>query len=126
MRLRRADEQTLGGAIERFEQFFAAEGRQHFEIEERLILPALAADDPEWAPGVRRVLDDHAAIRGAKPATVDAAHALGQRLNDHVRFEERVLFEILERRLPAAELDRLGQAIAAAERAAPIDPPAGL
>jgi hypothetical protein len=34
--------------------------------------------------------------------------ALGGRLNDHVRFEERQLFEILERRLPEEQLLRLG------------------
>jgi hemerythrin-like domain-containing protein len=104
-------------AIARFREFFDREGRRHFDIEERLILPALPADDPEWAPGVARVREDHAAIRAAADSelTEADARALGERLNDHVRFEERTLFPIIERRLADAELERLGVAIAAAE-----------
>jgi hypothetical protein len=118
LRLRRADEETLGAAITGFQEFFEREGRRHFAIEEELVLPALPADDPEWAAGVERVRDDHAAIRAAAGALGDAAdaRALGERLNDHVRFEERTLFPLIERRLAGAELERLGAAIAAAER----------
>jgi Hemerythrin HHE cation binding domain len=118
LRLRRADEETLGAAITGFQEFFEREGRRHFAIEEELVLPALPADDPEWAAGVERVRDDHAAIRAAAGALGDAAdaRALGERLNDHVRFEERTLFPLIERRLAGAELERLGAAIAVAER----------
>jgi Hemerythrin HHE cation binding domain len=105
-------------AIARFREFFDREGRRHFDIEERLILPALPGDDPEWAPGVARVRSDHAAIRAAADSelTEADARALGERLNDHVRFEERTLFALLESRLAPDELDRLGVAIAAAEK----------
>jgi len=105
-------------AVTRFREFFEREGRRHFDIEERLVLPALPADDPEWAPGAARVREDHAAIREAADGELAEAEAraLGERLNDHVRFEERTLFPLLERRLDAAELDRLGAAIAAAEQ----------
>jgi hypothetical protein len=115
---RRADEATLDAAIAGFQEFFEREGRRHFAIEEELVLPALPADDPEWAAGVERVRDDHAAIRAAAGALGDAAdaRALGERLNDHVRFEERTLFPLIERRLAGAELERLGAAIAVAER----------
>jgi hypothetical protein len=118
LRLRRADEATLDAAIAGFQEFFEREGRRHFAIEEELVLPALPADDPEWAAGVERVRDDHAAIRAAAGALGDAAdaRALGERLNDHVRFEERTLFPLIERRLAGAELERLGAAIAVAER----------
>ena len=115
--LRRAEPGTLAAAGERFHAFFEQEGRRHFEIEEELVLPALPADDPEWSAAVRRVLADHEAIRGAAGAiaSVDAARALGERLNEHVRFEERTLFAIIERRLAPGALDRLGAAIADAE-----------
>ncbi|HEU4973568.1 MAG TPA: hemerythrin domain-containing protein [Baekduia sp.] len=123
LRLRRAEPGTLAAAIAHFGAFFADEGRAHFAIEEEHLLDALPAADDEWAPAVARVRDDHAAIRGQADALatgtghtdLDAARALGQRLNDHVRFEERVLFEILERRLPPSELEALGAAVAAAE-----------
>jgi hypothetical protein len=118
--LRRADESTAAEAIARFRELFKREGRRHFEIEEELVLPALPADDPEWAPGVARVRDDHAAIRAAAGSVDDAAgaRALGDRLHDHVRFEERTLLAIIERRLAPAELERLGAAIAQAEERA--------
>jgi hypothetical protein len=118
LRLRRAEPDTLRAAVDRFQEFFENEGRRHFAIEEELLLPALPADDPEWAQASRRVMDDHAAIRataGDVP-TVAAARELGGRLSDHVRFEERTLFGLIERRLAPEELRRLGARVAAAER----------
>jgi hypothetical protein len=70
--------------------------------------------------GVARVREDHEAIRAAAdapPAGVARTRALGRRLYDHVRFEERVLFSLLEQRLDADALERLGRSVAAAERA---------
>lgn len=124
LRLRRATEETAADVIARFQRFFDDEGRRHFDIEERLLLPALPGDDPEWAPGVARVRTDHDFIRaradalGASPparADVAAARALGERLGAHVRFEERELFVTLERRLAPDALERLGDAVAQAE-----------
>ena len=43
------------------------------------------------------------------------AHDLGTLLNDHVRFEERELFVLLEARLAPGALQRLGDRIATAE-----------
>jgi iron-sulfur cluster repair protein YtfE (RIC family) len=119
--LRRAEEPTLTEAVTHFLRFFAEEGSRHFQIEEELVLPALDKD-ADWADAVARVREDHAAIRAdaremADSPDLDTAHGLGQRLNDHVRFEERVLFEMLEQRLPEDALRRLGDAVAAAESA---------
>ena len=117
LRLRRAEPETVAAANEHFRAFFDAAGRRHFEIEERLILPALPTTDPDWAAGVERVLEDHAAIRAQAdalhdaPDPVAAARDLGERLHAHVRFEERTLFELLERRLAPEELERLGDAV---------------
>lgn len=127
LRLRRATAGTVADAWSRFRAFFAAEGRHHFAIEERLLLPALPSDDAEWEPVVRRITDDHAAIRAAadapsQPPGVEAAQAVGQRLHDHVRFEERVAFALLEARLDEQQLSRLGTAVAAAEERDPRDP----
>jgi hypothetical protein len=124
LRLRRAGPETVAEAIARFLRFFDEEGRRHFAIEEELLLPALPAGDPDWAPCVDRVREDHEAIRaaaaelagpGAAGDPVERARALGERLTAHVRFEERAAFEILERRLAPPDLERLGQAVAAAE-----------
>ena len=118
--LRRADEGGVADAVQGFAAFFEAEGRVHFRIEEEHVLPALEPGE-EWSAAVARVREDHAAIRAAAdalPATAEEARALGQRLHDHVRFEERVLFELLERRLSPEDLERLGRAVDAAEREA--------
>jgi hypothetical protein len=127
LRLRRADPAGVAAAIAHFRAFFEREGGRHFAIEEEILLPALPGDDTEWAPCVARIRDDHAAVRAAAAAaappdpaaaavSVAAARALGERLAAHVRFEERIAFEVLERRLSDGELERLGAAVAAAER----------
>ena len=124
LRLRRAAPDTAADALAHFARFFEREGRRHFAIEERLLLPALPGDDPEWSPCAARVRDDNDAIGDAAAALaagepgdpVTTARALGERLDAHVRFEERVVFGVLERRLAAAQLERLGAAVAAAER----------
>jgi iron-sulfur cluster repair protein YtfE (RIC family) len=41
---------------------------------------------------------------------------LGERLNDHVRHEEHVLFPAIERALSGEQLVRLGQSVGDAER----------
>jgi hypothetical protein len=120
LRLRRATDVTLGDALERLSAFWASVGRRHFEIEEELLLPALS--DERWAAMADRVRSEHADIRGRaaaleQEASVDAARDLGERLNAHVRFEERELFTHLEAALDTTELERLGRAVAEAEAA---------
>lgn len=120
LRLRRADPETAQAAVAYFLDFFEREGRRHFAVEERHLLAALPADDPDWAPAVARVRADHAAIRAEAAAlaagrsvdSVAAVTALGDRLKDHVRFEEEVMFTLLEQRLTPQELERLGEALA--------------
>jgi hypothetical protein len=124
LRLRRADDDTVTEAIARFERFFDEEGRRQFAIEEQLLLPAIPIDEAEWAPCVARIRDDHAAVRAAgqrarRPAA-DArppvACASARRAARGARsLRERVAFAILERRLAAPDLERLGRAIAQAE-----------
>ena len=117
-RLRRADDTTVAAASRHFLAFFERDGRRHFAIEEELLLPAL--DDPEWARATERVLADHAAIREAAanlatgPVDAETARSVGERLAAHVRFEERVLFELLESRLTPRQLEALGAAVEAA------------
>jgi hemerythrin-like domain-containing protein len=123
LRLRRASADDLEAAADAFRAFFEGHGRRHFEVEEDLLLPALPGDG-EWESAAARVRADHADLRAeaaalADPATADRlalAHRLGDRLDRHVRFEERELFGMLEARLPDYELARLGAAVEAAER----------
>jgi hypothetical protein len=119
LRLRRARADDLDAAVARLEKFWEPRGRRHFEIEEALILPAVPESDAEWRESCARVLEEHEAIRTGAAALsaepdVEAAHALGALLANHVRFEERQLFVLLEERLAEDELMRLGEAVEAA------------
>jgi hypothetical protein len=117
LRLRRASAESAGDAADRFLGFWDQDGRRHFEIEERLLLDALPAETPGWAELAARVRSEHADIRARADAVAGgtrdpaALHQLGQRLRDHVRFEERQLFGTLEDALAEDELARLAAAV---------------
>jgi len=120
LRLRRASADSASEAAAHFEQFWTGEGRHHFEIEERVLLGALPDSTPGWSDLTGRVRREHEDIRERAAAVADggrdvsALRQLGDRLHDHIRFEERELFLILEASLSDAELSRLGAAIAQA------------
>jgi hemerythrin-like domain-containing protein len=119
-RLRRAQSADLDAAVAHLSAFWEPRGRRHFEIEERLILPAVPQSDTEWHGAATRVREEHARIRAGVEAlcggaaSVADARELGQLLHDHVRFEERDLFALLEARLEEEELGALGDAVEAA------------
>ena len=114
------DARDAAAAQSAFFQFWEAE-RDHFRLEEEILLPHWAASAEVDVTAVERMLADHLAIRAAalrlarEPLALQDLHALGARLHDHVRFEERELFPAIERALDRDTLDRLGDAIAAVE-----------
>jgi hemerythrin-like domain-containing protein len=124
LRLQRATNLDAEPVKQATRDFWREEGREHFRLEEELLLPAFAhqvgADDAD----VVRVLDEHADIRrrvddletGA-PVDPAALHALGERLRDHVRYEERMLFGRIEAALSRDELGAVGTALQAAGKA---------
>jgi len=115
LRLRRAGPANLTGTVAVFLAFLLGEGCRHFAQEESVLLPVL---DGDAAAAGERLCAEHARILceaealGERP-TVPAAHALGQLLAAHVRFEERELFPLLERRLAPGVLERVGSRLAA-------------
>lgn len=121
-RLRRAEADTADDERRRFLQFWDAGGRRHFQLEEELLLPSYAAYGDAHHPLILRVLGDHVAIRALAhrlaeqpEATPEALHELGAALAAHVRLEERELFPIIERAMPADELLALARRLDAAE-----------
>lgn len=106
-------------ATSAFSQFWDVE-QHHFRIEEEVLLPHWAAHDTVEQAAVERMLADHLAIRrdallaARGQLSLDGLHALGTRLHDHVRFEERELFVMIERALDDDALAQLGAALAAA------------
>lgn len=89
--------------MDRLPGLFAAELEPHFQEEEAGLLPQLAAAGE--AALAERTLAEHAEMR-AQVARVAAGEAealadFGRLLQAHVRFEERELFAVAERKLPA-------------------------
>ena len=109
-RLRRADRDDLAAVLAYLDDFWRTRGEEHFALEERVLVPELV-DEPAWRAGVARMLAEHDEIRARASAVadVDAAHALGDLLHDHVRFEERELFVLLE---ASGELARVASRLA--------------
>jgi hemerythrin-like domain-containing protein len=126
MRLKRASTDNAGEVLGDFLDFWFGTGHLHFRAEEEVLLPAYSAYGDVSREEVTRVLVDHAEIRreayelGAtkKQPPPERLHALGERLDAHVRHEERVLFPLIEEALPDEELARVARAVDEVESAA--------
>jgi hemerythrin-like domain-containing protein len=123
LRLIRATPDTQAEARRAFLEFWRTEGRQHFRIEEEILLPAYARHRPVDEPAVVRVLTDHVELRRLatdigddRSASVDRLHELGIKLQGHIRHEERILFPAIERALPNGERQKLAEELERAER----------
>lgn len=102
-----------------FLAFWAAHTQPHFREEEEVLLPAFARyGDPAAAPVVR-VLTEHVQIRrlvadlqrevATGAPTAATMQALGELLHDHIRYEEAVLFPLIEQVMPEPALRELPQ-----------------
>lgn len=85
--------------------FWQSDGELHLCEEETVLLPALSA----LPQHTQRVREEHAALRHAitqlqNQPEAPALFAFGQLLNDHVRWEERDLFELAQTQLNEAQL----------------------
>jgi quercetin dioxygenase-like cupin family protein len=91
------------GDTDGFAEFFQRDLARHFRQEEETVFPLLAEAGVE-PPELARALLDHQRIR-AGVARPDAA--LGELLAEHIRLEERVLFETIQRVVPEERLAAL-------------------
>lgn len=111
----------LEAVTEVFFDFWESQGRHHFRIEEEVLLPHWAKGAEIDRPAVSQMLEEHLAIRRealrmkAGEVSLEEAQELGRLLHDHVRFEERRLFPVIEEALDADALSRLAAGIEAAE-----------
>ena len=98
------------------ERHFQDEIRYHFEVEEKYLFPK-AQLFPDLSDLVEELLRDHASLRRAferaKARTMDSPDL--QRfvvaLSEHIRKEERQLFEALQQKLSEEDLQLLGTRI---------------
>ncbi len=106
-------EERLAVASAYIDAFFT-ETVEHFRREEGILFP-LYLRHAGSTPMLERILREHMQLHGLVRALRAAAAAgdippealrtLGGLLHDHVRAEERELFEAIERIVPAAELE---------------------
>ena len=115
-RLRRAaaSDNEPAAAAAAFRRFFAAVTVPHFREEEETLFP-LVVDAEEARPLLVEALLDHQRLHALAAAFDDSADVrrsmreLGERLEAHIRLEERELFPLIER-LASAELEGLDSA----------------
>jgi hypothetical protein len=118
-RLRRATPETGPQAVAAFLAVWDLEERQHFRLEEEVLLPACAAHSEPDHPVILRILVDHLRIRCAverlsTDPSLATPHALGEILASHVRLEEHELFPLIEECVPEAALRVLGERLLSA------------
>jgi len=118
-RLSRCTPENAAEARDALLSYWSDYGREHFHAEEEVLLPAFAAHGDPFDPLVARALCEHVAIRrdvaeiAARPdAGPQRLRALGEALAAHVRLEERELFPMIERALPADALASLAGELA--------------
>ncbi len=97
---------------------FEVEFRGHFDVEERILFPAVRAAlaDPAL---IDQLLAEHEELRAAFASleqagdedSTDALLDLRERLVRHIRTEEQVLFQAIQESLAEKELSALGKRI---------------
>lgn len=108
-------------ALSAFLEFWSSEGEKHFRVEEAVLVPGAGLPEHVAVEELNRMRDEHVRIRGlvyalSGDAEPEELAELGQVLADHVRFEERELFPLIEESLNADQLENLGALVAAAEK----------
>ena len=98
-------------------ELFFTETVEHFRREEDELFPVYLGREGADPALVERVLREHMELHGlartlraavaAGDVPAETLRELGTLLSDHVRLEERELFEAIQRVIPSSELDRL-------------------
>ncbi|MBG9378649.1 hemerythrin domain-containing protein [Panacibacter sp. DH6] len=88
----------------------------HFAAEENVLLPAVPVTTTTKT-NIKRLLDEHRQIRGQislfekNAPTSEAVKAFAALLEQHIRFEERIFFPLVETLLSEATLAHIGAAL---------------
>jgi len=95
-------------------QQFDAEIKIHFAAEEQIVFP-VARNFSELNSLVEELLGEHRLLRAcftkaeSRQMRSDEITEFARRLSEHIRKEERQLFERLQQLLPAEEMERVGR-----------------
>ncbi|GAB4508734.1 MAG: hypothetical protein OHK0046_02090 [Anaerolineae bacterium] len=97
-------------------EFWNHDGVLHIREEEEVLLPLAFNDNIGSQPYVIRVVGDHmwlrdriSKIEAQLESVVDRKllRTIAERISEHIRFEERVLFEFIQNQLKEEELDAI-------------------
>lgn len=104
----RQDSSNVQELVARVKTIFNNKLLPHFEIEEQAILPELTKIGEDAL--VQRTLEDHAQLKKlvANLDELDKLIKFAETLKEHVRFEERELFEVCQSSLEQTALERIG------------------
>ncbi len=105
-----------------FVRFWNGGLQPHFSCEDECLLARLAGRADPGLQHAGRLQRDHRELEGLVDAMAtartaddrkDAMTAFGRKLRDHIRWEERDLFEWLQTELGTEDLDAIGEYLAA-------------
>jgi mannose-6-phosphate isomerase-like protein (cupin superfamily) len=111
-RLRQAGEAGDVAYADVFLRFFRAETTRHFREEEELVFPLLLGHGEAPPEPLVRALVEHGRIRAlavtlSRAPDEETMRELAVMLTEHVRLEERVLFELVQTNVPEHVLRKL-------------------
>jgi hemerythrin-like domain-containing protein len=136
-RLRKAaegDEADLAETVVKgFLDFWQKDTALHFRKEEEILLPVMARyGGALYREPLVEMIQDHARIRGLVMQLSDEAiggnvrpetlHEIGERLEAHIRLEERVVFPLIEESLSEAALTELAARLEVKEAGPRVEP----
>jgi hemerythrin-like domain-containing protein len=97
--------------FEMFSHFFNSELHDHFAEEENYLTPYFKNN-----PLIERMQAEHKNMKAVFDVLKiegsnlrEGLAAIGKMLNDHIRFEEKELFPMIEKTLSESELDEIGK-----------------
>jgi iron-sulfur cluster repair protein YtfE (RIC family) len=110
--------------VDRVVEFFKATLQSHFDLEEAYVFPLVLERMQDQAALIAELQHDHKRLRRliqelerTPSSDLDTRlPALGRLLEVHIRKEERVLFQAIQRNLNPAELDEIGEKLAVHDR----------
>ncbi|HEY0708587.1 MAG TPA: DUF3565 domain-containing protein, partial [Polyangia bacterium] len=105
-------DEATSDVLTRIREDFTRDVLPHFAVEERELLPLCHGREDELVTHAAQVTSDHAALRGmfgqlSRASSPSDVTTLADRLDAHVRFEERVWFPALEAALDPDTLAQL-------------------
>ena len=102
--------------VRRVIEFFKADLRQHFKAEEQHVFPAAVEQLRGGADLARQLIEEHDEMRAqireleqdSTTRLEERLSSFGQRLKEHIRKEEGILFERIQEEMDPAELEAIG------------------